>query len=360
MSFSVEHGAFSYGKNTLVLDDVSLSAEPGDIVAILGPNGAGKTTFLRCAMGFLKWTRGASRLDGRDIAELSPRELWRSIAYVPQAKGKALSLSVREMVLLGRGGRFGLFSQPGREDIEIAERVMDRLALGGLAERSCAKLSGGELQMTLIARALAAQPEILILDEPESNLDFKNQLLVLDAMSALAASGMSCIFNTHYPAHAIQRANKALLLDRVHGSLFGDASRVITEGNIERAFGVKTVISEVETPVNITSDVIPVMLSDGFCTEEDAPDERRTLAIVSVIFTDLQYAAAINALLHEYSEHLIGRMGMSYSDGRVHMINVNMDAPAYTIRALSHRLGMLPGISVKATFAKMQTEGGAK
>ena len=112
--------------------------------------------------------------------------------------------------------------------------------------------------MVLIARALAAEPQVLILDEPESNLDFKNQLLVLDTMQSLARAGLTCVFNTHYPAHALRRANKALLLGRNGTSLFGRTQDIVTEQNISDYFGVRAVIGSIETPDGVYADVIPV------------------------------------------------------------------------------------------------------
>ncbi len=260
VTFSVERGCFSYKKHTQVLRDCSFDVHSGELCAILGPNGSGKTTLLRCAMGFLRWTSGASRLDGRDIAGLSARTVWREMAYVPQAKGVAPSYTAEEMVLLGRGGSLGAFSQPGKRDYEIMERVMGELGILFLREKRCNELSGGELQMVLIARALAAEPKVLILDEPESNLDFRNQLLVMDALSGLAESGMTCVFNTHYPAHALQRAHRALLLAQDGTAIFGDSAEIVTESHIERAFGVRAVIGSVETPEGTVRDVIPLSI----------------------------------------------------------------------------------------------------
>lgn len=263
MILSVENGCFSYkgGEDSLLLNNINFAVRPGDLIAILGPNGAGKTTLLRCIMGFLHWNSGQSCLDGRDITLIPYRQLWRSIAYVPQAKHAAVSYTAEQMILLGRSSHFNMLSRPKAQDLDKVHEIMERLNILKLAEKKCSEISGGELQMVLMARALAAEPEILILDEPESNLDFKNQLLILETMSQLVSNGMSCIFNTHYPAHALQRANKALLLSEKGGYVFGDVNSVVTEENIEHAFGVKAVISEVETPGSIFRDVIPLCVT---------------------------------------------------------------------------------------------------
>lgn len=357
MTISVENGCFSYERQGVpVLRDVCFEAKSGDIVAILGPNGAGKTTLLRCIMGFLRWDSGLSRLDGKDIRLITGRRLWQSVAYVPQAKNTVVSYTVEQMVLLGRSSRFGMLRRPGAEDIQKTRAVMETLGLWGLRDKRCSEISGGELQMTLIARALASEPEILILDEPESNLDFKNQLLVLETMSRLASDGMACIFNTHYPAHALQRANRALLLGRHCKPVFGDAPSVVTERNIERAFGVRAVIGEIETPGSILQDVVPLSILEqgSVSTEQDADDDKghpeSEIAVLSVIAGDNHVAEQINGLLHEYGRYVVGRMGLPYPGRGVYIINVALDAPAPAVRALAARLNILPGVSVKATF----------
>ncbi len=354
MILSVEKGSFSYTRGgRKVLKDVNFSAGPGDMVAILGPNGAGKTTLLRCIMGFLRWSAGRSALNGRDIRTLPHRELWQTVAYVPQAKGAASASTALEMVLLGRGSRVGLFARPGEADLAAAREAMARLHIEHLEGKRCAEMSGGELQMVLIARALAAQPRILILDEPESNLDFKNQLLVLGAMSQLTASGMTCVFNTHYPAHALQRAGKALLLSREGDCLFGDTHAVVTEQNIEAAFGVKAVIGEVETPASMVRDVIALEICEqGKSLTRQEAQKQRALAVVSILSRDFDLAQRINELLHEVAPYIVGRMGMPYREADVYIINVTVDAPAGVVDDLCAKLGLLPGVSVKATYAR--------
>lgn len=352
MRLEIEHGCFAYTpKGTPVINDVSFSAQSGDILAILGPNGAGKTTMLRCTMGFLNWKSGKSMLDGEDMRKIPPKRLWQKIAYVPQAKHAAAAYTVEEAILLGRSSRFGPFSKPGREDVMCCDEVIERLNIEKLRGKRCSEISGGELQMVLIARALATKPGILILDEPESNLDFKNQLIVLRTMSELASEGMGCVFNTHFPSHALQRANKALLLGKDGHTLFGKTNDVITEKNIETAFGVKAVIGEIETPGSTLRDVLPISVTNkGGTLENGASDEKR-LAVLSIVTNDFANGERINALLHEKSDMLVGRMGMPYARRGAYIINVTLDAPESDIREVMTRLSMLPGTSVKTTYA---------
>lgn len=260
MKLSVQNGCFSYRAGQPLLENISFEVESGDVLAILGPNGAGKTTLLKCMLNLLHWREGQTLLDGEDVGAMPVRALWQKVAYVPQAKQSSLFCTVEEMVLLGRSSRIGAFSAPSKEDFRQARAAIERLGLSHLFGRRCCELSGGEVQMVLIARALSSQPGVLVLDEPESNLDFKNQLLVLDTIEELAKSGLTCIFNTHFPAHALRRANQALLLGRGGKSVCGKTCDVVTEDRISKFFGVRAVIGEMQTPLGTYQDVIPVSI----------------------------------------------------------------------------------------------------
>lgn len=350
MRLSVENGSFSYQKGSKIFENINFSVESGEILAILGPNGAGKTTMLRCITGMLKWKNGQSMLDGENIASMPAKKLWSKMAYVPQAKAVSSSYTAFEMVLLGRSSHLNAFSSPKKADIQKAEEVMELLGITYLADKKYSAISGGELQMVLIARALAAEPEVLILDEPESNLDFKNQLVVLNAMSSLAHNGMTCVFNTHYPAHALQRANKALILSKGGDYVFGETAVVVNEENIQKAFGVHAVIGEIETKENILKDVVPLSISQP--ESAGVKENKRCIASITIIANSNEVSDKINAILHEYSHLLIGRMGMPYKECGVYIINITLDGMEEEILNLSHKLGLLQGVSVKTTFAK--------
>lgn len=348
MTLEIRDGCFSYRGGTQVLDKVNLTAQEGDLIAILGPNGAGKTTLLRCMLGFLPWTSGESTLDGRPIRSIPAKELWKAVAYVPQARHFTSAATAEETVLLGRNAHIGVFSQPKQRDAELVRALLERMNIANLAKKSCAEMSGGELQMVLIARALAAEPKILVLDEPESNLDFRNQLIVLETMTELTRQGITCIFNTHYPDHALRRANKALILHKGGSAVFGETHRIVTAESICRAFRVRTVIGEIETDERVYRSILPLALAG----EETAaaPDETR-IASVSVILQSDAQAEAVNQILHEYSDYLIGRMGLPYRKGGVYIIHLVLDAPKSAVTALTETLSRLPGCSVKATYA---------
>jgi len=258
----IENGSFAYRGGPQILKDINVEVRAGEILAVLGPNGAGKTTLLRCMMDMLHWETGRSLLDGEDIRSMPASTLWRRMAYVPQARSAATSYTAFQTVLLGRSARIGAFSSPKDEDMAVAERVMKRLGIWELADKPCHAISGGELQMVLIARAMAAEPELLVLDEPESNLDFRNQLVVLDAMSSLAEEGVACVFNTHYPAHALQRADRSLLLTKGGMNIYGPTKFVVSEDDIRSIFGVNAIIGDFDAVGSTVQSVVPVSIVD--------------------------------------------------------------------------------------------------
>lgn len=343
--------SFGYSKEKTVIKDLNFEAVGGDLIAILGPNGAGKTTLLRCLLGYLKWDSGETLLDGKNAFTTAKNDFRRAVSYVPQAKGTYPALTVLETVLLGRLGRRGAFSRPTSCDIEACKRILEELGISHLAESKCTEISGGELQMVLIARALAGDPQILILDEPESNLDFKNQLTVLDTMSRLAGEGMCCIFNTHYPAHALMRANKSLLLSRGGEYVFGETSETVTERNIERVFGVRAAIGNIETEETTYKSVVPIGISSAGGTDTDDMKERAVIAVVSIISRNSESNGRINSILHEFSEYLVGRMGIPKRERGMNLISITAEAPLIEIEKLTHRLSIQPGVSVKSVIS---------
>ena len=365
----IEGGSFAYKGGPQILKDINIEVGPGEILAVLGPNGSGKTTMLRCMMDMLHWQSGRSLLDGEDIRGIPASALWKKMAYVPQAGTAATSYTAFQTVLIGRSSRIGAFSSPTEEDMKVTERVMERLGISHLADKPCHAISGGELQMVLIARAMAAEPKLLVLDEPESNLDFKNQLIVLDTMTALASEGVACVFNTHYPSHALQRAGKSLMLSKEGWSLFGETTNVVTEDNIRKAFGVEALIGEVETPQNIMKNVVAVGISEEASAQDPGQTHQRddsrgtggadrsrndksksVLASLTVIMHNNEHAEQINKALREYSHLLIGRMGLPHRSSSKYIINVMLEGPVSEIEALSHRLSLVPDISVKTTY----------
>ncbi|MDR1953620.1 MAG: ABC transporter ATP-binding protein [Clostridiales Family XIII bacterium] len=262
MIFEVKNGNFGYGKRKTTLRDISFSLRRDSILSILGPNGAGKTTLLKCMLGLLKWTSGDSYIEGVPVSGIEHRELWKRIGYVPQAKLSAFAYTVIEMTLLGRSAHLGLFEHPNDADREIAESCLDRIGISHLRDRLCSRISGGELQMALIARALATDPSILVLDEPESNLDFKNQLIVMDTIRSLRDDHhISSVVNTHYPEHALSISDSVIILRSDGTIISGNAKSVVTEENLEKAFGVNVKLHDITSASGNYTCVMPISIA---------------------------------------------------------------------------------------------------
>lgn len=239
MILTVEHASFHYAHGPEVLHDITLSVTTPQVMSILGRNGAGKTTFLKCLLGFESWTSGATLIDGVELKRLSPRELWSRVGYVAQARSGALSYTVRDMVVLGRSVHLGLFARPGLEDWKRTDEALEAVGLTHLANARCDEISGGELQLALVARALAGDPELLVLDEPESNLDYKNQLQMLKVLRELKTErGIGAIINTHFPSHAFELSDTALVMLPGTRTRFGPVREVVTEETLSESFGV--------------------------------------------------------------------------------------------------------------------------
>lgn len=351
MQLKAENISFSYKRNIPVIQNLNFEVNSGDLIAILGPNGAGKTTLLKCLMGFLKPDGGRCLIDGENINKIPSRKLWSKISYVPQAKSTSSSLTAEEMILLGLSAKIGVFSSPSDRDRNTVRKLAEKLGILMLLDKKCNEISGGELQMVLIARALAAEPQLIILDEPESNLDFRNQLIVLDTLSSLAATGIAVIFNTHYPEHALTRANKSLIIAKSGKNVFGDTIKVVTEENIKSAFGVDAVISDVETSGNIYKSILPLQLSDTI-DDNTTKVNKNVIGVLSIIFSDYLYGTKINEIFSKYGKYIIGRMGMPYTSGGVYIINITLDAPTSEVEALQQELSLLSGVNVKATISE--------
>lgn len=262
MILVVKNGCFGYPKQPDLLKNVNLSLEEGRILAILGPNGVGKTTMLKCMTGLLSWRSGDSFLYGKNVRELSSKEIWSSLSYIPQSHGFAFSFTGLEMVMLGRSAHLGTFEQPGRKELEMAEEMMERIGITRLAKKDCNRMSGGELQMVLIARALINEPKLIILDEPETGLDFHNQILVLDLIGRLAhEEGICAVMNTHYPTNALSISDDAFMLNREGSYIYGNTEEVLTEQNISRSFDVNVVVNQARFGDRIVKSIIPVSIT---------------------------------------------------------------------------------------------------
>jgi iron complex transport system ATP-binding protein len=230
--------SYVYGKRP-VLERLSFAVGEGELLAVLGPNGAGKSTLFRCLLALLRDYRGSVLVDGTEIRSLRERELARLVAYIPQAHSAVFDYSALEVVLMGASGASPTFSSPSRGDEAAALAELEQLGVADLAERSYARISGGERQLVLIARALAQRARILVMDEPTANLDYGNQVRVMERVASLSRRGLTVILSTHNPEQAFLWASRAAVL--YGGSFVADGSpaEVLSEELLERVYGVR-------------------------------------------------------------------------------------------------------------------------
>lgn len=262
MKLVVESGRYGYAINNLLYDDINFFVNEGEILTILGPNGVGKTTLLRCITSLLQWHSGRTVVDGVPMVGKNQNMIWKKVSYVPQSGYAKFAYTVIDMVLLGRSSFLKVYATPSKKDYEIAMHALEQVGIAHLYAKKCTEISGGEYQLVLIARALAAQPQLLILDEPESHLDFRNQMLVLSMLEKVVREGkLSCIINTHYPEHAMRLGDYALLLGRGRKYLFGPAKKIITTENLSEYFGVKVKMLPFDHDGRTLCSIIPLELT---------------------------------------------------------------------------------------------------
>jgi iron complex transport system ATP-binding protein len=242
---NVESLAFGFPQRTIGRD-VSFSLARGEVLCVLGPNGGGKTTLFRTLLGLLPKHAGRIALDDAPLDALSRAEIARRIGYVPQGHAGYFAYSALEMVLMGRTAHLGAFAAPGKRDRDIAQGALEALGIAHLAHKPVTEVSGGERQLVLIARALAQQPRLLVMDEPTASLDFGNQVRVLERIGGLAAQGITILFSTHDPDHAFLCAGRALLLAEGRALEIGAPREVIRPDSLERLYRVSVRVLPLE------------------------------------------------------------------------------------------------------------------
>jgi iron complex transport system ATP-binding protein len=222
--------------------DVSLSVGPGEVLCLLGPNGAGKTTLFRTLLGLLPTQAGAVLLDGRPLAGWRRADIACRIAYVPQAHAAPFAYSVIEIVLMGRTAHLGAFARPSRADRATATDALATLGMLKLAQSEYVRISGGQRQLALIARALAQQAPLLVMDEPTASLDFGNQALVLRHLRLLRDRGLGIVLSTHHPDHAFATATSVALLHAGTVRALGGPEAVLTAGDLTATYGTPVTV----------------------------------------------------------------------------------------------------------------------
>ncbi|MBN1553103.1 MAG: ABC transporter ATP-binding protein [Phycisphaerae bacterium] len=231
---------FAYRAGTEVLRGVSLSASRGKFLCLLGPNGSGKTTLLKLLLGVLRPGSGTIALEEKSLESYSAKELARKLAYVPQTPTSALNFPVRELVLMGRYAHTGAMGLPSETDLKIARLAMEMTESTDAADRTLEELSGGQAQCAMIARALAQQPGVCLLDEPTSHLDIRNQLKIYRMMRRLAHDwNMAVVCVSHDINLAGRFADELMLMKRGIVVAAGGPDDVIREELLRETYDVE-------------------------------------------------------------------------------------------------------------------------
>jgi iron complex transport system ATP-binding protein len=238
---------FAYnGEGRQALDGLDLALEAGQVAAVLGPNGAGKTTLLHILLGILKPQAGTITLEGRELSQYGRGELSRILGLVPQFEHVAFEYNVEEYVLLGRAPHLGLLQLPAEEDLREAEAAMETLGVLAFRKRSILELSGGERQMVVLARALAQQVRLLLMDEPLAHLDLNNKYRILSVIRQLAANGTAVLFTTHEPDLVPSVADQVVLMRLGRAVASGSIEAVMTSAALSEAYGVGVRVHSVD------------------------------------------------------------------------------------------------------------------
>jgi len=233
---TVEKIQSGYGKVSILFEP-SFSVSEGRVCGLFGPNGSGKTTLLKCLSGAHPYYSGSARVNNCEIRTLKNRDLARLIAFVPQNHTPPFPFLVKEVVLMGRNPFLSRFSGPGKSDIENTWMVLQQLGIENLANRPYTELSGGQRQLVILARALNQNTPVLLLDEPSSALDFRNQITLWKTLRNLANSGKTIIACTHDPNHISWFCDQVVVLQSGIVLSVGKPREVITETMLKKLYG---------------------------------------------------------------------------------------------------------------------------
>ena len=243
--FEVNNISFDYDGEE-IFSKISVSIDKGDVLCILGPNGTGKTTLIKCLNGLHDINSGEILINGQNIKMLSFKQISKHIGYIPQAHIPSFPFKVFDVVLMGRAPYLNLTDSPKEEDKKIALDALKTLGIDDLKDKEYTNLSGGERQLVFLARVLCQKPDILILDEPTSHLDFGNQIKLLEIIDNLAKSGLSIIMSSHFPDHAFLSSTKVAIMKDRKFIDFGTPDDVVTEDNLRKAYSIDVRLMELD------------------------------------------------------------------------------------------------------------------
>lgn len=218
--------------------ELDFAMASGEVLCLLGPNGSGKTTLFRTVLGLLPPLSGEVLVLGEPVAAWSRNAFARHVGYVPQAHAGIFPYTVEDVVLMGRAAHIGRFAAPSQHDREHAQHCLHTLGVAHLRQRIYTAISGGERQLVLIARALAQEPVLLVMDEPTASLDFGNQIRVLQHIAQLREQGMAVLLSTHQPEHALRIADRIALLGSGRMLAIGPPASTATPERLAALYGV--------------------------------------------------------------------------------------------------------------------------
>jgi iron complex transport system ATP-binding protein len=258
---AVENATFSYDRKRTIFHDINFTVDKAQVFCIMGPNGCGKTTLIDCILGLLELQKGEIRASGHPIKELSSRQMAEQISYVPQGHRGTFAYTVLDIVTMGCTHATGLLGSPGEEEYARAHEALAQVGLQGFKDRIYTELSGGELQLVLIARAIAQDAKVMVLDEPTAHLDFSRELDIIEAIVHLVCEQRtSVIMATHFLNQAYVLESEGIdtrvgLLHEKHFKHVGLPSRVLTAENLEHTFGI---VSEIVSDSRGRNYILPL------------------------------------------------------------------------------------------------------
>ncbi|HHT49921.1 MAG TPA: ABC transporter ATP-binding protein [Eubacteriaceae bacterium] len=238
MEVDIVEVGYAYKGYKKLFENVSFSIKAGEIICILGPNGIGKTTLLNCIANLAVPTEGDIFIEGQNMNNMSPQEVARVISFVPQTIIPSFDYKVIDYVVTSCAPRLGIFERPKEEHYKVAEQAIERMKISHLKEKEYTKISGGERQQVSIARAIAQQPKIILMDEPTAHLDYGNQVKVLKIIKDMAKSGYGVAFTTHSPDQALLLKCKVAVFNEKGKFFFGDYKEILTEEFLRSMYGV--------------------------------------------------------------------------------------------------------------------------
>lgn len=247
MNIDIKNISFSYKEEKKVLSSSSFSLSSGDMTALLGRNGAGKSTLFKIFLKMLMPQSGGIEIDGRNLASFTNKELAKVFSYIPQSSYMEFPYSVMDTLLMAKASALPIFSSPKMKEKREAEEILEDFSISHLSSRNMENLSGGEKQLILIARALLQNAAFIILDEPTSNLDYGNQLMVLEKLKELNKQGIGIIYSTHNPELALTYSSRILTLNEGKVSTYSDPGELVETDALDRLYGRRLYIRRIFT-----------------------------------------------------------------------------------------------------------------